>query len=1146
MNKTYKAQDISWNMTFIARVFSVILAGLIWAAPLKAQEDDEVPEGDIYQLSPFTVDVSEDVGYRSTNTTSGTSLNTAIKDIPMSIEVINAEFLEDTGATNFDEALAYSSGVFTQEFTLGTGESNNGANSTGANEVASADRSASSRGGLGGRFDNGIIIRGFNVPFQNRDGFRYGGLIAQYGVVLGGIVDTSNVERVEVVRGPNSLLYGIGVLSGIANIIPKRPLSAPAQSVTFGIGSEGYTRGTVDVTGPISDDFLGGQLNYRVATAQEKRDSWIDHRSKNLEYYVGQLSWNNEKVRILTEVQYADQKENGIGAQHIHDNVFAAIDLEYRNQYFEQFNWQREFGGLPESYNISGPDTYAQRRETNFLANIDYTPIENLTISAGVFMTDAKEEEFDMRLATMTNREQSFNLKGVLIQRPNDPNTENPQEILDWIDQNVSISTNDHLPQQAGDRRDLQDYRTVRYWWEIDPKDSTTEQYRFRMTYNIESELFGKDAKHTFLVGRHDIKDEANFTVGSSTVTDQFATRQELATDDPLEFRNINDHSVFRYNGEPTGLPGDEYRNVELWFTGHYALYQGQLFDEKLGVILGARHDRYHARDRLYDRFDEVDYFGPDYTGNPLDRAPSDIVVENPNNETFGFFPLPDGVSEYTPNASEAEKEVTKTIALNWKVNDDITIYGVRAEGLTPNTGARDGNLVGFESEKGTSEEIGIKFDLNDGRFSGTISGYRITRENALWQFTGAPAPAKYAEGIIHPTREPGADTGFEADLLVDKGVPLSYPLDTYYFEKDGIELQKFVQIIRDDNGNPIGREFVWPEGLLGLEGQRSDTTNPRTVAYIDYEKIDQPAIDRNGEPTGQNWRYYVEQAFADRSRDSSNFIDGAGPDDFPPFPYTRTRGTTLGITPSEAGATDAIVSYTDEAEGYDLQVIYSPLDNLQFIFSYAHTERVAKSSFQLVDAIDPATGAEFGTEYDEWVRILGREAFGLTEEDTNGDGVVDRVTKDGQTLGIGDVKPTDLVGGLEGISLYTGSETSASVWSKYTFTEGKLDGLGAGLGVIYTGPAQTSIPIGGTDLASNRFGTPPTEERYQINAAFNYRWYVKDTPISLRLNIYNVTDDTEGISVIGYDNGVGGTALRRTELYYAPRSYRLSASVKF
>lgn len=240
--------------------------------------------GEVFQLSPFTVDVSQDSGYRSTNTTSGTSLNTPIKDIPMSIEVINAEFLEDIGATDFEESLSYSSGVFLDTFIQSTGQSRDGGNARGANEVNTADRSASSRGGVGGRFDNGTIIRGFNVPFQNRDGFRYGGLIAQYGVVLGGIVDTTNVERMEVVRGPNSLLYGIGVLSGIVNIIPKRPLSAPSQSLSVGMGSEGYLRGTLDVTGPLSDDFLGGQLNYRFATAWEERDDWTDWRGKELNY----------------------------------------------------------------------------------------------------------------------------------------------------------------------------------------------------------------------------------------------------------------------------------------------------------------------------------------------------------------------------------------------------------------------------------------------------------------------------------------------------------------------------------------------------------------------------------------------------------------------------------------------------------------------------------------------------------------------------------------------------------------------------------------------------------------------------------------------------------------------------------------------
>ena len=1102
-------------------------------------------EGETITLSPFVVDASEDVGYRATNSISGTSLNTAIKDIPMSIEVINQEFLEDTGATNFDEAMAYSSGVFLDEFTQGTGQSSDGANAPGANETSSADRSASSSGGLGGRFDNGTIIRGFNVPFQNRDGFRYGGIIAQHGVVLGGILDTSNIQRMEVVRGPNSLLYGIGVLSGIVNVIPKRPLSAQTQSATLGFGSQGYVRGTFNITGPLASDLMGGQLNYRIATAQEKRDDWTDHRGKELEYYVGQLEWTSEKLNILFEAQYADQLESGIGDQHIHDNVFAGIDLDFRNEYGEQFNWQKDLGGLPETYRVTGPDTYAQRQETNLLANIEFTPIENFTLSAGTFTTDAKEEEFDVRIATLNNRERSFDLKGVLVQRPNDPNTENSQEILDWIDENVTIRD---LPGERDplDRRNLTDYRTVRYWWELDPEDSTTEQYRIRMTYSIDGELFGKTAKHTFLAGRHDIKDEANFTTRNSRISWQYQDKFELATDDPLQFRNIADQSVIRYSGEPLSQPGFDFRNTEVWFSGHYALYQGKLLNDRLGVILGARHDRYHSRDRNYDRFDEVAFYGPDYTGAPLRLGPNNFVLDNPKNETFGFFPLPEGVSEYTPNATEAEKEVTKTIALNYKISDDLTVYGVRAEGITPNTGARDGNLVGFPSEQGTSEELGIKFDIGDGKLSGTVSVYRITRENALWQFTGAPAPAKWFGGIIHPTNETPADKGFEPELITSGAAPLSYGIDRFYFDEEGVDIQKVRRIIFDDNGKPIRREFVWPEGLIGIEGQRSDTTNPRSVAYLDYSLLDLPAVDRNDEPTGKTWRYYVEKAFADRSRDSSNFNDGAGPDDFPPFPYTRTRGTTLGINPSLAGATDAIVSYTDEATGYDFQLIYSPIDNWQFIFSYAHTERVATSSFSLVDAIDPESGAVFGTEYDEWVRILGRAAFGLEENDTDGDGVIDSVTKNGQPIQVGDVAPSSLVGGLEGISLYTGSEDAASMWSKYTFQEGRLKGLGAGLGVIYTGPAQTSIPIGGSDLAANRFGTPPTEERFRTDLGFNYRWNYKEMPISLRLNVYNLMDDTKGQSIVRYNYDDGSTALRRTDVYYAPRSYRLSMGITF
>lgn len=1128
----------------------VLLCGsLFFGASLvvTAQDEDDEVEGDIYLLSPFSVDVSSDDGYRSTNSTSGTSLNTAIKDIPMSIEVLNAEFIEDTGATNFDEALAYSAGVFLEEFSAGDGVGTDGANTSGANEVDSADRSPSSRGGTGGRFANVTIIRGFNVPFQNRDGFRYGGLIAQYGTILGGIIDTANVERMEVVRGPNSLLYGIGVLSGIVNVIPKRPLSAPVQEVNFGIGSEGYLRGTVDVTGPLAKDFLGGQLNYRFATAYEERDHWTDWRGKELEYYVGQLTWQTEKLSLFLEGQYADQIETGIGSQFIYDNVNAAIDQNFRNEFGEQINWTKNeaYGGLPQTYRVTGPDTYHQRRESNFMANLDITPIENLTISAGMFMTDAKEDEFNVNISTLVNTERALQLKGVLTERPNDPNTENPQAIIDWLDENVTIFQNEHVPSPEGDRRDLRDYRMVRYWWENDPEDTTTEQYRVRATYSFEADLFGKNSRHTFLVGRHDIKDEADFTIGSPRINWQYADKEEISETDILQVRNINDHSVIRYDGEPTGMPGRQFRNVEVWFTGHYALYQGQLWEDKIGIIAGARHDRFHSRDRIWDRFDEIAEFGSDYDGPALEIAPASGIVSNPNNNTFGFFPLPDGVSEYIPNPDEAEKTTTRTLALNYKITDDLTIYGVRAEGLTPNTGARDGNLIGLPSETSTSEEIGIKFDINDGKFSGTISAYRIERENAVWRFQGAPAPARWVGGVNAIDEEANEDTGFDPRLITDGVAPLSYSIDRHYFDEEGIEIQKVLQFIRDDEGNIVGRQFDWPEGLLGIEGTFSDTTNPRNAVYLQYDKLDVEAIDKNGDPTGRTWRYFLEKAFADRERSASVFNAQAGPDDFDPMLWGRTRGTLLGLNTSINNSRGANVTYTDEATGYDMQFIYSPLENWQLIFAYAHTEREATGSFNLVDVVDPETGVSFGTEYDVWVRTFGRAAFGLEESDTDGDGVIDTVTKDGQPISMGDVSPLDLIGGLQGASLYTGSEDAASLWSNYRISEGALDGLGLGLGVIYTGPAQTSIPIGGTDLAENRFGTPPTEERWNVNAAFRYSWTINDLYITARLNVYNVLDDTEGLSIANYvDDGV--PIMRRTENFYAPRSYRLSVGIDF
>jgi hypothetical protein len=252
-----------------------------------------------------------------------------------------------------------------------------------------------------------------------------------------------------------------------------------------------------------------------------------------------------------------------------------------------------------------------------------------------------------------------------------------------------------------------------------------------------------------------------------------------------------------------------------------------------------------------------------------------------------------------------------------------------------------------------------------------------------------------------------------------------------------------------------------------------------------------------------------------------------------------------LGLSPSIGSARGTNVTYTDVAEGYDMQLIYSPLRNWQFIFAYAHTERKVKGSFKLLPVIDPESGLVFGTEYDIWVRTFGREAFGLEETDTDGDGVVDQVTKNGQPIVMGDVSPTDLTGGLEGVSLYTGSKVAASLWTKYQFIEGPFKGLDVGFGVIYTGPAPTSIPIGGSALAENRFRTPDTKERYRINSALRYSFNALDNYWTLSLNVYNILNNQKGMTIANYrDNGM--PLMRRTEVFYAPRSYRLAMSVDF
>ncbi|HSH09513.1 MAG TPA: TonB-dependent receptor plug domain-containing protein, partial [Oceanipulchritudo sp.] len=399
-----------------------LVACLATTGALAQEGPGAASDPDVFELSAFEVVTTGDRGYLSTNAVSGTSMNMLIRDLPMPLEVINQEFIEDLQATNLVEALDYSSGVFTQTF----------ANTSGANAQGSAETSPSASVSVNNPFANAISIRGYSVPNQQRFGFRVGGFAVGEGfsVVLGGATDTVNARRLEVVRGPASLLYGVNVLSGIVNILPKRPLPEPRYSANISTGSYGFLRGTVDFTGPIIKD----HLNYRIMSAMQESDHYTDFRSDKLEYFAGQLEWIiAPRTRLLAEIQYADQTRNGIGPQYFTDTLGGSETnkVDFRTKYGEYVQWGREDmtpflerddtdpndvflirksnpqapynpGNLGDSFRISGPDTYFNRREMDALLILETQPIKNLNIEMGGYFTKIDQEQFTIVPSSVT------------------------------------------------------------------------------------------------------------------------------------------------------------------------------------------------------------------------------------------------------------------------------------------------------------------------------------------------------------------------------------------------------------------------------------------------------------------------------------------------------------------------------------------------------------------------------------------------------------------------------------------------------------------------------------------------------------------------------------------------------------------------
>ncbi len=246
-------------------------------------------EAHAVRMSPFQVSTTHDEGYMASDTLAGTRLNSSLKDIAASIQVVTKQFMEDVNATDMTSLL-----VFTND----TDVAGYGGNYTGV-----SDPNAGSFSGEIGLIRPSVRIRGLATADQTRDYF------------LSNIpMDSYNVDRVDISRGANSILFGLGSPAGIINISTiQADVNRTKTSVTAQYGEYGSYRGTIDTNQVLIPDKLAvrvatlyGNTKYRINAAHYlKRGltatmAYKPFKNTTLRITHEHGSSNSEKAQIRT------------------------------------------------------------------------------------------------------------------------------------------------------------------------------------------------------------------------------------------------------------------------------------------------------------------------------------------------------------------------------------------------------------------------------------------------------------------------------------------------------------------------------------------------------------------------------------------------------------------------------------------------------------------------------------------------------------------------------------------------------------------------------------------------------------------------------------------------------------------------------
>lgn len=230
------------------------------------------------QAQPATAQTRETArgpvaGVLAHQSATATKTDTPILQTPQSISVVTRDQVQAQGAQTLSEALRYTPGLSLEAFNAGT-------------------------------FFDSVKIRGFDAP-RYLDGLRIPADTVLFAVPR---IETYGLERIEVLKGPSSGLYGQSDPGGLLNMVSKRPTATPHYEVEGTFGSFDRIQGAFDIGGPIDKN---GEFLYRLVGLARKSDTQVDYVQDNKLFIAPSLTWRpsiDTTFTILSHYQKIDNK----------------------------------------------------------------------------------------------------------------------------------------------------------------------------------------------------------------------------------------------------------------------------------------------------------------------------------------------------------------------------------------------------------------------------------------------------------------------------------------------------------------------------------------------------------------------------------------------------------------------------------------------------------------------------------------------------------------------------------------------------------------------------------------------------------------------------------------------------------------------